>query len=101
MKAILYKPAKTAMQSGTRNTKKWTLVFETKDRKFIEPLMGWTGAKDTNKQLRMNFDTAEQALEFAKRNNIEVEVEAVKARKIVPKTYAENFSYYRIKASEG
>lgn len=101
MKARLYKPARTAMQSGNAKTKKWLLEFESKDRKFIEPLMGWTGASDTRQQLCMFFDSTERALEFARRNGIEVEIEAASQKKIRPKAYADNFSFHRIKASEG
>lgn len=83
------------MQSGIRNTKKWVLEFEQNEenQRFIEPIMGWTGSTDTTQQLRMRFETKEQAIEFADKNSIEYEVVEPKARKIKPKSYADNFKY--------
>ncbi len=97
MKAKIYRPARTAMQSGTAKTKHWLLVFESDDRKFIDPVMGWTGSKDTNQQLRLSFPTLTSALEYARSKNITAEVHENQQKAIKPKSYAANFAYNRIR----
>ena len=89
-KAKIYKPSKTAMQSGKRNTKKWILEFDTFDTE-INPLMGWESSKDTMSEVRLEFPTKEQAINFAKKNNIDYYVLDPKKRKIIKKSYADNF----------
>ena len=89
-KAIIYKPSKTAMQSGTKKFNKWILKFITKD-KSVNPLMGWESSDDTLDELNMEFKTKELAINYAKKNNIKYELIESKKRKIVKKSYAENF----------
>ena len=93
MKAKIYKPAKSAMQSGERNTKLWLLEFDYADRKYVEPLMGWTGGGDTLQQLKLHFATKEEAIEYATRKNIPFYVEEPNKRKHIKKSYADNFAY--------
>lgn len=95
MQARIYKPAKTAMQSGTANTKEWLLEYEP-SRKIADPLMGWTGSRDTRTQLRLWFETKEEAIAFAEKEGILFTVEEPQARAIRPKAYADNFAYNRI-----
>src|SRR5262249_57756727 len=59
MTARIYKPAKTAMQSGTAKTKEWVLDYEPEQPREIEPLMGWTSSGDMRQQVQLRFDTAE------------------------------------------
>ena len=66
-KAKIYKPTKTAMQSGNRNTKKWLLEFDTLDT-GVNPLMGWESSKDTMSEVKLEFSTKEQAINYAKKN---------------------------------
>ena len=89
-KAKIYIPTKTAMQSGKRNTKKWILEFETKDT-GINPLMGWETSTDTMSEVKLEFDSKELAIHFAKKNNIEYYIIEPQKRKIVKKSYADNF----------
>ena len=89
-KAKIYKPDKTAMQSGKRNTKKWVLEFDTLDTE-INPLMGWESSKDTMSEVKLEFSNKEQALNYAKKNNIDYYVIEPKKRKIIKKSYADNF----------
>ncbi len=89
-KAKIYKPSKTAMQSGLKKFDKWILEFITDDP-TINPLMGWESSTDTFSELNMNFTTKEKAIEYAKKNKIEFELIEPKKRKIVKKTYADNF----------
>ena len=90
-KAKIYRPTKTAMQSGMRNTKKWLLEFNTLST-GINPLMGWETSTDTLSELKLQFSTKELAIEYAKKNKIEFELIEPQKRKIVKKSYADNFT---------
>ena len=68
-KAKIYKPTRTAMQSGDRNTKNWLLEFDTLNT-GINPLMGWETSNDTMSEVKLEFSTKDQAINFAKKNNI-------------------------------
>jgi hypothetical protein len=96
MQARIFKPAKTAMQSGRANTEKWVLEFAPADRREADPLMGWTSSDDTRRQLRLRFDTREEAVAFAEREGIPYFVEAPHERKLQPKAYADNFRFDRL-----
>ena len=89
-KARIYKPAKTTMQSGNRNSKKWLLEFDTLNT-GISPLMGWESSKDTMSEVKLEFSTEEQAVSYAKRNNISYNVIKPQKRKIIKKSYSDNF----------
>jgi hypothetical protein len=94
--ARIYRPARTAMQSGWANTRKWVFEYEPAARKEIDPLMGWTGSPDTEGQVRIRFDTKEEAVAFADRHGIAYRVEEPKSRRIRPKSYAANFAFKRM-----
>ena len=83
-------PTKTAMQSGNRNTKKWLLEFDTLN-KGINPLMGWESSRDTMSEIKLRFSTKEKAINYAKKNNIRYNLIESKERKVVKKSYADNF----------
>jgi len=89
-KAKIYKPSKTAMQAGKRNTKKWFLEFDTLDT-GINPLMGWETSKDTMSEVKLEFFTKEEALNYAKKNNIEYYIVETRKDKIIKKSYSDNF----------
>lgn len=98
MFARIYKPAKTAMQSGHGNTKRWVLEFEASAAREVEPLMGWTSSADTlGSQVRMYFETKEAAVAFANRNGIAHEVQASDSTSAPRKgkSYSDNFAYRR------
>ena len=90
-KAIIYKPAKTSMQSGKGNTKKWLLKFKD-DKTGVNPLMGWESSTNTLSELNLEFYTKEEAIRYAKKNNINYEIIEPKNRKIIKKSYADNFT---------
>ena len=90
-KAKIYIPTKTAMQSGLAKTHKWKIEFKTKDS-GLEPLMGWESSTDTLSELKLEFSTKELAIEYAKKNKIEFELIEPQKRKIVKKSYADNFT---------
>ncbi len=94
MRARIYQPAKTAMQSGTAKTRDWVLEFAPSEARSVDPLMGWTSSSDTQTQVRVRFDTKDAALEYAKDNGIDAIVQEPKSRKqnIRPRGYGENFA---------
>ena len=90
-KAKIYKPAKTAMQSGLGKNDKWVIEYITKNP-GINPLMGWESSTDTLSELKLEFSTKESAIDYAKRNKIIFEVVEPKQRKILKKSYSDNFT---------
>ncbi|OYW81799.1 MAG: ETC complex I subunit [Hyphomonas sp. 32-62-5] len=93
MEARIYKPAKSAMQSGRGNTKEWVLEFvNTGAHRRPDPLMGWTSIDDTSSQVRLHFDTREQAIAYAEREGLNFTVTEPRERKRLVKSYADNFS---------
>ena len=90
-KAKIYKPSKTAMQSGTKKFGKWIIEFITV-KPGINPLMGWESSSDTYSELSLEFKTKELAIEYAKKNKIEYELIEPKSRKINKKSYADSFT---------
>ena len=93
----IYLPAKTAMQSGRANSRKWALEFEPRAAKQIDPLMGWTGSADTRAQVRLKFDSKDEAVAFAEKNGLSFHVQEPNDQRIRPKNYAENFAFARIR----
>ena len=89
-KAKIYKPSKTAMQSGTKKFDKWIIEFIT-EKPGINPLMGWESSTDTFNSVKLEFKTKELAIEYSKKNKIDYELIESKKRKIVKKSYADNF----------
>ena len=90
-KAKIYKPSKTAMQSGTKKFDKWLIEFITKET-GVNPLMGWESSTDTLDELKLEFSTKELAIEYANKNKIDYELIESNKRKIVKKSYADNFT---------
>ena len=90
-KAKIYKPSKTAMQSGVKKFDKWVLEFIT-EKPGINPLMGWESSTDTSSEIKLEFSSKELAIEYAKKNKINYELIESKIRKIIKKSYAENFT---------
>ena len=80
-KAKIYKPNKTAMQSGLGKTNKWILEFETKDP-TLNPLMGWESSSDTLSEIKLEFSTKELAINYAKKNKIDYELIKPQTRKV-------------------
>ena len=89
-KAKIYQPTKTAMQSGLGKIKNWILEFETKNT-GINPLMGWESSTDTLSEVKLQFSTKDLAINYAKKNNIDYYIIEPQKRKIVKKSYADNF----------
>ena len=96
MQVRVFKPAKTAMQSGRAKLRDWVMEFEPQSRKEADQLMGWIGSDDTTGQIRMMFASKTEALAFAQRNGYDVIVTEPKQRKLQIKSYADNFAYKRV-----
>ncbi len=96
MPARIFKPAKTAMQSGIARTEEWVLQNDRSDSREIDPLMGYTSSRDTSGQQSLSFATREEAVAYAERNGIAYTVAEPQVRKPVRKSYSENFKFGRI-----
>jgi hypothetical protein len=96
MVARIYKPTKTAMQSGTARTQEWVLEHEPQAPGEIDPLMGYTGTSDTRAQVVLSFDTKDDAIAYAERHGIAYRLIEPQARQPIRKTYADNFKFGRV-----
>jgi ETC complex I subunit conserved region len=95
MLARIYRPAKTAMQSGKAKTKEWVLEFEPESAHLPDPLMGWAQSRDMDGQVRLTFETREEAVAYAQGNGIAFRVMEPRPVKRIIKAYADNFSFTR------
>ncbi|WP_106745474.1 ETC complex I subunit [Yoonia maritima] len=97
MRARIYKPAKTAMSSGTAKTHHWVLEHVAETAREVDPLMGWTSSVDTQAQVKLTFDTKKAAVEYAAEHGIEAVVQEPKPRKLNIRAggYGENFATNR------
>jgi len=94
MRARIYQPAKTAMQSGTAKTTGWVLEFAPASAREVDPLMGWTSSSDTQTQVKLRFDSREAAEAYATARGIEFDLSEPQKRKplIRQRGYGENFA---------
>lgn len=92
--AKIYRPAKTAMSSGRAKTKRWCFEYKPAVKNLPEPLMGWNSG-GTVQQIKLFFNTKDEAIEYAKKHRIEYEVIEPKKREYEPKSYASNFAHDR------
>jgi hypothetical protein len=95
MVARIYKPAKTAMQSGTAKTKQWVLDYEPEEPREIEPLMGWTSSGDMRQQVRLRFASAEDAIAFAQSKGVAYQVFNAQTPTRRVMSYSDNFAFKR------
>lgn len=96
-KARIYQPARTAMQSGRAQTKLWVLEWPPAKPMPVDPLMGWTGMQDTTRELRLEFSSREEAIEYAKKQSLDYDLCLPHSTKSKPKVYADNFRFDRVK----
>ena len=95
MLARIYKPTKTTMQSGHARTRDWVLEFEPASARTPDPLMGWTSSTDMDGQVRLSFETSDEAVAYAQRHGIPFRVQPAAERKVIVKAYADNFAFTR------
>ena len=93
----IYRPARTAMQQGKGNTKCWVIEQEQPERKSHDPLMGWISSGDTRAQVKLRFDSKEEAVAYCERHGLAYRVEEPKEPTIRPKSYAANFAFNRVR----
>ena len=99
MKARIYKPSKTAMQSGRNATVSrghdWVLEFSRQSAVIPDQLMGWQSSSDTCRQVKMRFPNKQTAIAYAEAHNIAYHVSEPKSRRVKPRAYADNFAFAR------
>jgi hypothetical protein len=95
MTARIYKPARTAMQSGTAKTKEWVLDYEPEQPPTVDPLMGWTSSGDMKQQLRLFFDSKEEAITYCEREGIAYQVFDSPPIERARMSYSDNFAANR------
>ncbi len=98
MRARIYQPAKSATQSGTAKTRHWVLEYAQGSARRIDPLMGWTSSADTQTQVRLKFDSRDEAVAYATRHGIPFTLVEPQPRKAIvrPRGYGENFAAERL-----
>ena len=96
MSVRIYKPARNAMQSGKAKSDNWVLEFEASAPRTVDPLMGWTSSADTRQQVRLTFDTREEAIAYCEREGLAYHVLPVNpVAKVIKKSYSDNFKFGR------
>ena len=96
MKAKIYQPARTAMQSGSANVKHWIVEYEPEESKKVDSLMGWVGSGDMRGQLTLRFNTKDEAIAYAERNALSYNIAEPNIRRVIPKSYSDNFKYEKV-----
>jgi len=98
VQARIFRPAKTAMQSGRAQTRKWVLEYEPASPHRPDPLMGWATAEDTLNQVSLRFATLDEAVAFADKLSLDYTVITPHEETEKPKSYADNFRYDRVRS---
>lgn len=93
MNVRIFKPSKSAMQSGLGKTQNWVLEYEPLTKRTPEPLMGWSQSDDTLNQVRLNFPSAEAAIAHATAQGWDYTVANERVKKVQPRNYGDNFRY--------
>ncbi len=97
----IYKPSRSAMQSGRAKTESWVLEYETETPRVPDPLMGWVSSEDTLNQVKLRFESMERAVEYANKKGWVFTVLPPHGRKITPRNYADNFKYFPAEENAG
>ncbi|MET0606924.1 MAG: ETC complex I subunit, partial [Beijerinckiaceae bacterium] len=98
MTARIYRPAKTAMQAGAAKTQRWLLEYEPEQPRSIDPLMGWTSSGDMRQQVKLWFESKEDAIAYAARNGIATTVEEPHEARRRTISYSDNFKFNRLQS---
>ncbi len=93
--ARIFRPSKNAMQSGRAKTNVWCLEFESDAVRTVDPLMGWTSSSDTQGQVKLTFDSREDAIAYAQKHGLAFQVTDTKEPKRIPRAYSDNFATNR------
>lgn len=84
------------MQAGLAATRYWVLEYPPEYPRTPDPLMGWSTARDTRRQIRLRFETLEQALDYARQHQLDADVENSHVAPLPRKAYGDNFAYGRL-----
>lgn len=95
MLAKIYRPAKNAMQSGKAGAKRWVLEFEARSAPRTDALMGWTSTADPSGQVKLFFDSKDEAIGYARLHGIAHQVTEPPETKRIVKAYGDNFAFRR------
>jgi ETC complex I subunit conserved region len=98
VQARIFRPAKTAMQSGRRRARSWVLEYAPASPRRPDPLMGWASAQDTLNEVQLRFATLEEAVAFAEKNGLDYSVSEPHNSIEKPKSYADNFRWDRVRS---
>ena len=93
--ARIFRPSKNAMQSGRAKSNDWCLEFESDAVRSADPLMGWTSSADTQGQVKLTFESREEAIAYAQKYQLAFQVTDTKDAKRIPRAYADNFATNR------
>ena len=93
----IYQPRKNAMQSGRGKTKYWLVEFEPRTQVRNDALMGWVGQGDTRNQVKMRFESSEEAIAFCDKRGLLYQVMEPKTARVQRKSYSDNFGSSRDK----
>ena len=96
VKAKIYQPAKTAMQSGRGKTGGWVVEYPRSSKVGPDTLMGWQSSSDTMRQIKLRFPTQQAAIAYCEEHKIEFSLTATHKRKLRVKAYADNFAFGRV-----
>ncbi len=96
MTARIFRPSRTATQSGEAKARRWVLEFEPAAPRQIDPLMGWTSSSDMKSQIRLHFATKEEAIAYAEKQGLSYRVEEPKAERRKILAYSDNFRSNRV-----
>jgi hypothetical protein len=95
MPVRIYKPSRNAMQSGKAGGH-WIVEFEAAAPRTADPLMGWTSSADTRQQVKLSFDTKEEAISYCEREGLaHIVLPDAPAAKVIKKSYSDNFKFGR------
>jgi len=95
--ARIYCPTYNIMQSGKAHASKWLLEFEPSDKKTPDALMGWSGSGDMHQQIKLSFDSCDEATAYAQRAGIDAEVIPTNVSKKTYRNYADRFAFDRVR----
>jgi hypothetical protein len=96
MPVRIYKPSRSAMQSGKAMAEHWVVEFETEKPRTAEPLMGWTSSADTRQQIKLSFPTKEEAIAYCEREGLaHVVLPEAPVARVIKKSYSDNFKFGR------
>jgi hypothetical protein len=94
--ARIYRPSKTAMQSGRAQTRNWLLEYEPATRRDPDPLMGWSSARDTLNEVGCTSRHSTRRSPSPTKHGLDLRDHRAARAHDKPKSYADNFRYDRI-----